>query len=166
MKRNQLDAMQPAKDEVDFSRDMADGICSFCREPVSMGDGFVNFATERDGKLYYPSRDADGGFPVAFYAHAECGPDRFYWFPLDRIEWEVLDREYGLIEHVRTKHWASSVYEIALRVAKKLTVDLKRKPKASPPRIKSVAKEFGGIDKLLEAAGEAFDLAVDEPEDA
>ena len=84
-----------ARQKEEVESDIAAGICSFCDKPVSLEDGCLELATLRDGSLFYPRHDIDGGEPVAYLTHCECSPINGYWLALERLSAAGIRRKYG-----------------------------------------------------------------------
>ena len=88
--------------------------CHFCRESVSVVDGFLELYSEIDGRLCYPC----GFGAVALFTHTSCGPDTGYAIDLKRLK--NVERPHGWISQINQKGWSSDVYLQAIRRAAKL----------------------------------------------
>jgi hypothetical protein len=104
-----------ARQEANRRRELAGAIqkCFFCRQPVSVKDGWLElYADWGGGKLGYPSPEA---IPVAHFTHTGCGPDTGYALKLSQCD--DVGTRWGLIQHIREKRWCSNIYLHALVLA-------------------------------------------------
>jgi hypothetical protein len=91
--------------------------CFFCRQPVSVRDGWLEFYSDwGGGKLGYPTSDARA-LPVAHFTHTNCGPDGGY--PIELKRCENVDAQWGWLQHIREKTWCSNTYLHALILAQR-----------------------------------------------
>ena len=92
------------KIQVNQCEDMKNGLCSFCHQPVTLKNGWLEFYVENDTGLHYPTNE---GTAVALFAHAECGPDCGY--PIELVR--VVDEKHWRT-HISEKGWAcDAVFE-------------------------------------------------------
>lgn len=95
--------------EVDAEKDMAEGLCSFCRRKITRATGFIEFYSLYAGRLCHPSASFQS---VAFFTHAQCGPDTGYALAFDRLH-------AGMLKHLSEKTWWSGTFERALLEAER-----------------------------------------------
>jgi len=98
----------------DRIREIRKGLCSFCKQPVTIEDGYLEFYSDVEGRWGHP---VPGCPPVAVLTHASCAPTEGYGYLLDSLTVEELKRPLGLDEQIVQKRWAHDVYRDALWMA-------------------------------------------------
>lgn len=107
----------------DPARDLARGVCTFCKRKVGPRGFLELYSHDGEGRLDPPGF----GSPVALLSHATCGPDTGYPIALARLAREPVEGRYGLVEHIEAKTWACPAYTSAIRIAAKRARKLARR---------------------------------------